>query len=472
MRSDNLENGSFFPFPRIPENPPFTFSRKLALFLQGKELLINEIPFSQAELQIHCENGYVAFVQAIVKKDGRYECLRCGNRDKRLFASFLCARCQKCCVYCRKCVELGRVSECTPLVHWTGPIIATNNVSKHLLAWDGELTAAQEKAAKAIVRAIQERSELLVWAVAGSGKTEMLFLGIEHALNEQLKVVIATPRTDVVLELVPRLKKAFPCTNVLALYGLSPDRKKAGELYIATTHQLLRFYEAFDVVIIDEVDAFPYSYDESLQYAVKKAKKSSATIIYLTATPSREMQKRVQRNDLPCVKVNRRYHTKPLPVPRFQWCGNWQRTLRKNKIPKPLLHWLKKHEQKPVFIFVPTINILQKVTELLKNYSCSCEGVHADDPERHNKINNFREGKIPILVTTTILERGVTIPNVQVAVFGADHDIFTESALVQIAGRAGRAKEFPDGDVVFFHYGITKSMRQAKKHIEAMNAMP
>ena len=62
-------------------------------------------------------------------------------------------------------------------------------------------------------------------------------------------------------------------------------------LTIATTHQLLRFYQAFDVLIVDEVDAFPYSADQSLQYAVEQARKIPSSIIHLTATPNEKWQK-------------------------------------------------------------------------------------------------------------------------------------------------------------------------------------
>jgi competence protein ComFA len=63
----------------------------------------------------------------------------------------------------------------------------------------------------------------------------------------------------------------------------------------------------------------------------------------------------------------------------------------------------------------------------------------------------------------------VTVPFLDVAVFGADHELFTESALVQIAGRAGRNKEDYKGQVIFFHYGKSISMALAKRHIKMMN---
>ena len=86
----------------------------------------------------------------------------------------------------------------------------------------------------------------------------MLFYGINEALQKGERVCIATPRTDVVLELAPRLQEVFPYIKVAALYGGSVDKEKDAVLVVATTHQLLRYYRAFHVIVVDEIDAFPY----------------------------------------------------------------------------------------------------------------------------------------------------------------------------------------------------------------------
>ena len=86
------------------------------------------------------------------------------------------------------------------------------------------------------------------------------------------------------------------------------------------------------------------------------------------------------------------------------------------------------------------------------------EGVHSEDPLRKEKVQAMREKEIPILLTTTILERGVTFPKLDVAVFGAEDRIFTESALVQIAGRVGRSSELPERRHHLF------SLRKNKRH--------
>src|SRR5699024_9470326 len=95
--------------------------------------------------------------------------------------------------------------------------------------------------------------------------------------------------------------------------------------------------------------------------------------------------------------------------------------------------------------------------------------VHAEDKNREEKIKKFRNRDIYFLITTTILERGVTFPSVDVAVIDAGNHVFDEAALVQIAGRAGRSQDDPDGEVIFFHDGKTNAMCQAIDSIKKMN---
>ena len=83
----------------------------------------------------------------------------------------------------------------------------------------------------------------------------------------------------------------------------------------------------------------------------------------------------------------------------------------------------------------------------------------------------MRQEKYDFLLTTTILERGVTFKDIDVFVLGAEDRTFTEAALVQIAGRAGRHKDFPSGTVLFFHYGQTKALKGAIRQIKKMNRL-
>ncbi|MCM3124138.1 DEAD/DEAH box helicase [Mesobacillus sp. MER 48] len=436
--------------------------------LIGKQLLTDELPFTTEELQHHQEHGYLIYRKGFNLKE--MSCTRCGTTDSSWFAEFPCGRCGKVEFYCRKCLMMGRVSECTPLISWAGRELEFEIVDKPLL-WDGQLSDGQEPASQRVADAVENSAELLVWAVAGAGKTEVLYAGIAYAISTGKRVCVATPRTDVVLELVPRLQKVFPEIKVAALYGGSEDRHEYTQLTITTTNQLLRFYKAFDVIIVDEVDAFPYSIDETLQYAVQQSRKTESSLIYLTATPNKQWQQEYRSGKRNCVTIPARFHRQPLPVPEFVWSGNWEKQLKKGSLSTPIKKWVESRlaSGKQALIFAPKIAVMDKILIILRAMDPLIESVHAEDQDRKEKVMKFRNKEIPILLTTTILERGVTIPNIDVAIIGSEDRIFTESALVQIAGRAGRSAEYPTGDVTFFHYGKTEAMLSARRQIVMMN---
>lgn len=427
-------------------------------FLFGRELLRTEIPFDIAN---ELAQGLVYQVAGISEER---VCRRCGNHDARLFASYPCFCCKRECIYCRKCIMMGRISTCTPLYGWSGsPLQFGWSDEQVALQWEGNLSPSQTTSSKEIVEAVHTHTERLIWAVCGAGKTEMIFAGIEAALREHKRVCITSPRTDVILELAPRLRQAFPGIEVAALYGGSDQKNRCAPLTLATTHQLMRFANTFELLIVDEVDAFPFSYDKSLEYAVKKARTQSSTLIFLTATPSSEW-KEVKHVLLPA-----RFHRKPIPTPELQWIGNWKRKIERNQLPKQLHAWCQSVLDKghPFLLFFPTIDLMEKTLSLFNINGIAA--VHSADPKRKEKVMELRDNKLVGLLTTTILERGVTIPNVDVAVIGSEEQIFTESALVQIAGRVGRSKQCPTGEVIFFHYGKTVEMLAAVRHIDKMN---
>ncbi|WP_346764027.1 DEAD/DEAH box helicase family protein [Psychrobacillus sp. BL-248-WT-3] len=332
--------------------------------------------------------------------------------------------------------------------------------TKDVFNWNGQLTPLQQKASEELLRSVQNNQSHLLHAVCGAGKTELLFPSIYASLQAGKRVCVAAPRTDVILELFPRFQKVFPKTIIHALYGGAPDQEGFATLVLATTHQLYRFEHAFDVVFVDEADAFPYYADKTLQQAVIKAGKPEAAIHYVTATPTDSLQTTNQSI------LSMRYHGYPLPVPRFDSLFGYTKQLKKGKVPKKLQQWIDDNIQNniPFLVFLPTI-------EMLEQFPGDLPRVHAEHPERKERVMQLREKKVPGLLTTTILERGITIENVHVAVVGAEQAIFTASALIQISGRVGRSSSHPDGDIVFFHHGVSHAMDEAKDEIERWNEL-
>lgn len=443
-------------------------------FFTGRIWTRNNTPFPKETIEKYIEQEFFEVRPAIIETRGFFKqkifkCNRCLNKNQQAFIQFECARCESTCAYCRHCINMGRMSRCTELLVWKGPVPKFSN--KHKLAWEGKLTEAQEKASNELIESIKEKRNHLIHAVCGAGKTEILFTAVHHALNEGLRVCIATPRTDVVLELFPRFQKVFPNTILHAYYGNAPKQQRLAQLVIATTHQLYRFEKAFDLVIVDEADAFPYTFDESLQKAVLKVKKEGAPLALVTATPSPKILSQVKKEGWGHSFIPRRYHGFPLPVPHFESLWSYDKAIQKRKIPTKLLNWTEERLSKdePFLIFFPTIQLMEKATPLFQRIHPNILSVHAEDLDRKEKVMKLRNEEIPGLLTTTILERGITIKNVQVAVVGAESKIFNSSALIQISGRVGRNANNPEGDIIFFHHGITVEMDAARDEIVRLN---
>src|SRR5690606_3767492 len=95
----------------------------------------------------------------------------------------------------------------------------------------------------------------------------------------------------------------------------------------------------------------------------------------------------------------------------------------------------------------------------------------SQDPDRADKVLQLRSGDIRVLLTSTILERGVTIAKADVYVLGADSRLFDAAALVQMAGRAGRSADDPHGQVRFLTAQRTRATASALRQIRAMNRL-
>ncbi|MGL4335482.1 MAG: DEAD/DEAH box helicase [Turicibacter sp.] len=432
----------------------------------GREWLENEI--IKYKNQLSLESSSCVLVVGIAQKpNNKWMCQRCLNEKKSRFGSFKFNN--ESITYCRECLAFGMVSNQMTLTRSTKrPLI---NEMASVLNADFKLSHLQQQASKSALQTLASGGAKMIWAVCGAGKTEMMFETISQALSENKRVCWAIPRTDVVIELVPRLKRAFPHASVVGLHGNSKEKTDYGDIVITTTHQLVRFYQAFELLIIDEVDAFPYTFDEMLPRVVKKACAPNCATIYLSATPSAKDIKDIKHGKLPCCIIPARYHLHALDIPLFKYAGNYSSVLKKGKLPQSFKLWLDKkiNGNRRALLFVASIEAGRQLKEILLKQSISVEFVYASDENRAKKVQNFKEGTYQFLITTMILERGVTIVDIDVAIMGASDEVFEESALVQISGRVGRHPQYPHGEIIFFHHGVTLAMDKARNQLKNMN---
>ena len=93
------------------------------------------------------------------------------------------------------------------------------------------------------------------------------------------------------VELLPRLQEAFPSKKVVAVYGGNTSSLK-GDIILLTTHQLYRYKNYFDLLIIDETDAFPFSGNELLNDLFFRSLRG--TYLMMSATPLPYMEQSIK----------------------------------------------------------------------------------------------------------------------------------------------------------------------------------
>lgn len=398
-------------------------------------------------------------MSSTIKQGSRLACGRC--------AEVMTAHLPAGDLYCRACIQLGRVCEAEDLYYFPQAPFPQQSY----LNWSGNLTPYQQEVADQLLLAQQERANILIKAVTGAGKTEMIYRVVDQVLQAGGAVALVSPRIDVCKELYGRISRDFSCP-VSLLYGGS-DPYQRSSLVISTVHQLYRFYQAFELIIIDEVDAFPFVDNASLYHAVEQALAPTGSKVFLTATSTDQLDRQVSQGKLKEATLARRFHANPLVVPKPVWLSGLLEQMVKGRLPKTLLADLSKQAETgyPLLIFFPHIEMGQEFQAVLQAYfpAEAIGFVSSQTEDRAQLVEEFRAGKLRILVTTTILERGVTFPGVDVFVLWSNHRLYTKSSLVQIAGRVGRSKDRPTGLLNFYHDGLTRDIKRAIAEIKTMN---
>lgn len=438
---------------------------------------------------------------------GVLQCGRCGETEA--LHAWDCAACgSRECWQCEACRSMGVVRSCTVLYAAAAEPFAPSARPATVEIRAPRLTPAQRRAADALARFVDERfparptsnkdgtagaksrqapRDALVWAVCGAGKTEMAFAAVGKVLAQGGRVLFAVPRRDVVRQLGERLRAAFPGIQLQVLHG-GADRVVTpvlapGSLTVATTHQVLRYYQAFDLVVLDEVDAYPYRGSRMLSEAVVRATAPGGMRIRMTATPEGDLLRQAAAGETVLIRVPARHHGYPLPVPELivdreldgAQAGLYHQQSKPFRPSRRLMSLIARSltgtPPGRVLLFVPTVLTAERVGRgLAETMRGDVLWSHSRDPERDAKLATFLRGEGKLFVATSILERGVTVPDADVIVLYADDErVFRVPALIQMAGRVGRTVERPTGRVAFVGRRVTAAMRTAVRHIESMN---
>lgn len=319
-----------------------------------------------------------------------------------------------------------------------------------------ELTTDQIKTIKEIINDMKsnKRMNRLVIGDVGSGKTIVAIVAILANYLSGYKTAFMAPTEILANQHYKVIEEYFKYydINICLLTG-SLTKQKKDKLYkeikdskidvIIGTHALLN--EKLDIknlglVITDEQHRFGVNQRNTLQ---EKGMNNKADVLYLSATPIPRTYALTIYGDLDLSQIKTKPNIRKEIITKVVYEQNIKEVLIK------MYEELKQNHQ--IFVVSPLImqndeldlNSVIKLKEKLDiafNKKVSIEILHGKlkQKEKDELMKEFKIGNIKILISTTVIEVGIDIPNAtMMVIFNAER--FGLATLHQLRGRVGRS---------------------------------
>lgn len=318
------------------------------------------------------------------------------------------------------------------------------------------------------MQASQPMDRLLVGDV-GFGKTEVAMRAAFKAVNDHKQVVILVPTTVLAQQHYTNFKERFQnfAVNVDVLSRFRSKKEQTATLeklkngqvdILIGTHRVLSkdvVFADLGLMIIDEEQRFGVKHKETL-----KELKKQVDVLTLTATPIPRTlhMSMLGIRDLSVIETP---PTNRYPVQTY--------VLEKNDsvIRDAVLREMERGGQ-VYYLYNKVDTIVQKISELQELIPEASIGyVHGrmSEVQLENTLLDFIEEQYDILVTTTIIETGVDIPNAN-TLFIENADHMGLSTLYQLRGRVGRSNRIA---YAYLMYRPEKSISEvSEKRLEAI----
>lgn len=316
------------------------------------------------------------------------------------------------------------------------------------------LTAAQERSLEEILSDLQSPGHMnrLLQGDVGSGKTVVAGLAMYAAYTAGYQSALMVPTEILAEQHLDSLNQLFPELNLALLTGgmKAAERREtlaaieSGQVdMVVGTHALIQegvVYHRLGLVIIDEQHRFGVD-----QRRILREKGNNPDVLMMTATPIPRTLAITAFGDMDVSIIDQ------MPAGRKPIITRWV----KHEQLEVVLDWMKKELAKgaQVYFISPLIEESEALDlknaialeEELKTYFANRAQVallhgRMKNDEKEAIMQDFKDGKTDILVSTTVIEVGVNVPNATIMVI-MDADRFGLSQLHQLRGRVGRGNK-------------------------------
>ncbi|BDR56243.1 transcription-repair coupling factor [Xylocopilactobacillus apis] len=303
----------------------------------------------------------------------------------------------------------------------------------------------------------------------GFGKTEVAMRAAFKAILDHKQVAVLAPTTILVQQhynsFIDRFRN-FPVTiEMISRFRTNKEIKdviqriKNGDVDIVIgTHRLLSKdvkFKDLGLLVIDEEQRFGVRHKERL-----KELKNNVDVLTLTATP---IPRTMQLATLGIMDLSLIETAPPDRYPVMTYVSEFSIDLIQDAIEREL------RRNGQVFYLHNRVSDIEQTVVFLKGLFPNAEIGYADGQMSESQLENtmldFLEGRFDILVTTTIVEIGVDIPNVNTLIV-ENADRFGLSTLYQLRGRIGRSNRIA---YAYLTYQANRSINEtSEKRLSAI----
>ncbi|MBN2460418.1 MAG: ATP-dependent DNA helicase RecG, partial [Candidatus Cloacimonetes bacterium] len=340
------------------------------------------------------------------------------------------------------------------------------------------LTGAQKRVIREIVEDMTSHRQMnrLLQGDVGSGKTIITLFAMLIAVENGYQGVLMAPTEILAEQHYRNFKKLLgnqPEIRITLLKGGNYRGKKADKQMIASgemkivigTHALLQKDVAFSKVgfaCIDEQHRFGVE-----QRAFLSRKNDNPDLLYLSATPIPRSLALTVYGDLDISILDE------LPPGRKPIMTVWKNSDQLEELHDDIRDQIKKGRQ--VYIVCPLIEesakinlrdaetTFEEISRIFSEYRVALLHGRMNTAAKDEVMHDFKRGNIAILVSTTVIEVGIDVPNATIMVI--EHaERFGLSQLHQLRGRIGRGA----AESVCYLISHPPLSREARERLQTM----
>jgi superfamily II DNA/RNA helicase len=308
-----------------------------------------------------------------------------------------------------------------------------------------------------VIPTILAGKDLIASAQTGTGKTAAFLLPVIHRLltnhvDGQVGALVIVPTRELAIQISQHLEglSYFTHLSSLAVYGGNDAQnfvaeKKAlqlgADIIIATPGRLIAHLnmgyvsmKSLQFLVLDEADRMlDMGFYDDLTRIIKALPHKRQTLLF-SATMPPKIRQLARQILIDPVEVNIAISKPPEKIVQKAFVVYEE---QKNSLIKYLL---KKTTYKSALVFCSRKQTVKQLTRMVRQAGFAVEEMHSDleQVQRENVIGGFTSGRIPVVIATDIVSRGIDIDTIDLVI---NYDVPRDGEdYVHRIGRTARAE--------------------------------